>query len=58
MSEINVIKNTFHCPNCTLIYTEGDTITTRTLNEKIVHDCDNCDNPIELNVKDGKATIK
>lgn len=57
-NNIVLIESTFHCPDCMLIYNEGDTITIREFNSKIVHDCDNCLGYIELDIKDGKATIK
>lgn len=58
MSETKIIKNTFQCPECNLMYYEGDTITTRNINGKVVHDCDNCLAAIELTINDEKVTIK
>lgn len=53
-----IIKNSFTCPECVLKYVEGDNITIRNYNNKIVHDCDNCLSAIELEIIDNKVQIK
>lgn len=53
-----IIKHSFFCPECTLKYVEGDQITTRCYNNKLVHDCDNCLSAIELEIIDNKIQIK
>lgn len=53
-----IIRNTFHCPDCMLIYNEEDTITIREVNGNIIHDCDNCLRAIELEIVEGKVAIK
>lgn len=52
------IKHSFTCPECTLKYVDGDEITTRSYNNKIIHDCDNCLSAIELEITDNKVQIK
>ncbi len=58
MSETKIIKNTFQCPECNLMYYEGDTITIREMNKKVIHDCDNCLAAIELTINNNEITIK
>lgn len=59
MSRTNlIITNTFQCPDCNLMYYEGDTITIRTVNNQTIHDCDNCLAAIELIIKDNKVSRK
>ena len=53
-----IVKHSFICPECSLRYVEGDPISTRGYNNKIVHDCDNCLAAIELEVIDDKVQIK
>lgn len=59
MNKTNItIGSTFHCPDCALIYVEGDTITIRIVNNKIIHDCDNCLRAIELEIENNIAIQK
>ena len=53
-----IIKDTFQCPDCSLMYYEGDMITTRIVNDKTIHDCDNCLRAIELEIKNNTVVKK
>ena len=53
-----IINNTFQCPDCGLMYYEEDRITVRTINNNLVHDCDNCLAAIELVLENNKINKK
>lgn len=53
-----IIRHSFACPECFLRYVEDDQITTRSYNNKLVHDCDNCLSSIELEIVEDKVQIK
>lgn len=45
------VNNTFQCPECSLMYVEGDIITAREMGTTLIHDCDNCLAAIQLDRK-------
>lgn len=58
MSETKIIEDTFQCPDCSLMYYEGDDITIRKVNDQYIHDCDNCLAAIELVINKDKVNKK